>query len=198
MNSDGAPVFRSSKVSIWPVFLIINELLFHLRIAKENMIFPGLWFSDRKPLMTSFLKPIFSHLNELESGVEVESPQRGKYKLRAALIACTCDLPASSLSALWTHANFTFEDKIRLILKFIHGSELIDSQIVTAVSFTQKIPELIEDFANENGDIKNLKDQLSSNYLPKSRKRYLKMFIVLESFPIKLLLKRNFVGLQNV
>ena len=77
MNSNGTPVFKSSKVSIWPVFLIINELPSNLRIAKENMIFAGLWFGDIKPLMTSFLKPIFSHLNELESGVEVESPERG-------------------------------------------------------------------------------------------------------------------------
>ena len=88
---------QSSKVSIWPVFLVINELPFHLRIAKENMIFAGLWFGDRKPLMTSFLKPIFDHLHELEHGIDVESPERGQYRLKAALIACTCDLPARSI-----------------------------------------------------------------------------------------------------
>jgi len=31
MNTDGAQVFRSSNVTLWPVYLIINELAPHLR-----------------------------------------------------------------------------------------------------------------------------------------------------------------------
>ena len=446
MNTDGAPVFKSSKVSIWPVFLIINELPFHLRIAKENMIFAGLWFGEKKPLMTSFLKPIFNHLNELEDGIDVESPERGKYSLKAALIACTCDLPARSivtnmiqyngayccakcmqkgetartgtttrgsvhvfsfnasdpkgpprteqsmlenaheaielrkngnldkhvvgikgkswfmtlssfhlvdgvaidymhglllgvqkkllqlwftpelakepfnisknvtvldkrllaisppsainraprhvsdslkywkasefrsfllfygvpllcgllpqvylqhfmlfshaifillkdnitsedllmadncltefvakfqilyglryctlnlhqlvhlvdqvrqLGALWTHACFTFEDKIRVILKFIHGSQSIDSQIITAVSFTQKIPELIENFANDSGDVRNLKDQLSSSYLPKIQEKIFKNVYRLGQFSHRHLTKEELVAITE-
>ena len=50
-----------------------------------------------KTLMTSFLKPIFNHLNDLEDGIDVESPERGKYSVKAALIACTCDLSARSI-----------------------------------------------------------------------------------------------------
>ena len=31
MNTDGIPVFRSSNFCFWPIYLIINELPFHLR-----------------------------------------------------------------------------------------------------------------------------------------------------------------------
>lgn len=29
-NTDGAPVFKSSKVSIWPLFMVINKLRYKL------------------------------------------------------------------------------------------------------------------------------------------------------------------------
>ena len=76
-----------------------------------------------------------------------------------------------NLGGVWTHACFTFEDKIRVILKFIHGPQCIDCQIVTAVSFTQKIPELIADYVNEESGAKPLKEQLTSGYLPKIQER---------------------------
>ena len=31
MNADGAPMFKSSNMSLWPVYLVINELPPHLR-----------------------------------------------------------------------------------------------------------------------------------------------------------------------
>lgn len=31
LNTDGIPVFRSSNFSFWPLYLMINELSFHLR-----------------------------------------------------------------------------------------------------------------------------------------------------------------------
>ena len=58
MNTDGVPVFKSSKVSIWPLYLVINELNYSKRMANENMIFAGLWFGEKKPAMWTFLKPL--------------------------------------------------------------------------------------------------------------------------------------------
>ena len=97
MNTDGVPVFKSSKVSIWPLYYIINELEYGKRMARENMLFAGLWFGEKKPAMWTFLKPHMSALKELESGVEFESPSRGKFVCKALLLACTCDLPARCL-----------------------------------------------------------------------------------------------------
>ena len=49
--------FKSSKVQVWPLYLSINELPYKLRTAKENMVFAGLWFGEKKLAMWSFLKP---------------------------------------------------------------------------------------------------------------------------------------------
>ena len=48
MNTDGVPVFKSSKVSIWPLYLVINELNYSKCMAYDNMIFAGLWFGEKK------------------------------------------------------------------------------------------------------------------------------------------------------
>lgn len=97
LNTDGVPVFKSSKVSIWPLYLVINELPYQKRMAKENMIFAGLWFGEKKPAMFTFLKPHLLALKTLESGVEFDSPERGTFKCKAILLATTSDLPARCL-----------------------------------------------------------------------------------------------------
>ena len=97
MNTDGVPVFKSSKMAIWPIYLIINELPYFKRMKSENMIFAGLWFSEKKPAMWTFLKPYVQTLKVLESGVEMHSPERGKFLCKGYVIACTCDLPARCL-----------------------------------------------------------------------------------------------------
>ena len=66
-------------------------------MARENMLFAGLWFGEKKPAMWTFLKPHMSALKELESGVEFESPSRGKFVCKALFLACTCDLPTRCL-----------------------------------------------------------------------------------------------------
>ena len=44
----------------------------------------------------------------------------------------------------YTHSCFAFEDKNGFLLKLIHGTQFIDSQIISAVSITQKLPKLCE------------------------------------------------------
>lgn len=57
MNTDGVPVFKSSKVSVGPLYYIINELEYGKRMSRENMLFAGLWFGEKKPAMWTFLRP---------------------------------------------------------------------------------------------------------------------------------------------
>lgn len=96
-NTDGIPVFKSSKVSVWPIYFTINELPFQQRTLKENALFGGLWFGERKPLMLQFLKPVFENLKSLEdTGVDVEID--GKFiNCKVVLLSATCDLPAKSM-----------------------------------------------------------------------------------------------------
>lgn len=49
-----------------------------------------------------------------------------------------------TLGPLYTHSCFSFEDKNGVLLKMIRGTQNIDNQIVTGVSFIQKLPELKE------------------------------------------------------
>ena len=46
------------------------------------------------------------------------------------------------LGPLYTHSCFSFENKNGFILRLIRETQFIDSQILTALSFTQKLPEL--------------------------------------------------------
>jgi len=98
-NVDGLPLFKSSKFSLWPMYLIVNELPYKLRILKENMIISGLWFGEAKSNMNVFLKPIIAELMALENhGVEVKPPTcSSSFITKVILLAGTCDLPAKSL-----------------------------------------------------------------------------------------------------
>ncbi|KAH3841159.1 uncharacterized protein LOC127880246 [Dreissena polymorpha] len=96
LNTDGVPLFKSSKFSIWPVFLMINELPFKYRRQSENMLFAGLWFGDGKPFMGTFFRPIHSNLKKLEDeGLNI-TVCGNDILCKAFLICSTADLPAKS------------------------------------------------------------------------------------------------------
>lgn len=97
LNTDGAPVFKSSKFSIWPVFLSINEVDLKLRNLSENMILSGLWFGGDKPEMSTFLKPLLEEFKKFGKGIECFSPDRGTFICKGFLLGATADLPARAL-----------------------------------------------------------------------------------------------------
>ncbi|CAC5361428.1 unnamed protein product [Mytilus coruscus] len=96
-NTDGAAVFKSSKVSVWPIFLVINELPYKLRMKRENMILASLWFGSQKPAMGTFLKPFQHSMKNLYNGIECFSPKRGAFLSKGILLCGTADLPARSI-----------------------------------------------------------------------------------------------------
>ena len=99
LNTDGIPVFKSSKFSLWPFYYVINELSPCKRQKRENLIFAGLWFGPDKPHMMTYLRPFCISLRELQDkGIEVESPDvDDKFVCKVFLIAACCDLPAKCL-----------------------------------------------------------------------------------------------------
>lgn len=62
-NTDGAPLFKSSTQSIWPIFLMVNELPFDVK--SKELILAGLWFGKDKPNMNAFLNPFVEDLNKM-------------------------------------------------------------------------------------------------------------------------------------
>lgn len=103
-NTDGAPVFKSSKTSIWPIYLVINELPYKQRMQKENMILASLWYGNKKPSMGTFLKPFLKSLQKMNEGIKCISPERGQFLCRGLLLCGTADLPARSL--LCNHVQY--------------------------------------------------------------------------------------------
>lgn len=97
LNTDGAPVFKSSHVSIWPIFLTINELEINKRMMPENMLLAGLWFDTIKPSMELFLKPVLEEFKQLSRGVHFSTPAKGIVLCKGFLLSCTADLPARAL-----------------------------------------------------------------------------------------------------
>ena len=62
-NTDGAPLFNSSTYSVWPIFVIVNELPVHVRT--KELILVALWFGKDKPNMNVFLSPLVDQMDTL-------------------------------------------------------------------------------------------------------------------------------------
>ena len=70
------------------------------------------------------------------------------------------------LGPLFTHSCFHSDEK-SFILKFINGTESIDGQIVSAVSFTQKLPEILTKYILSQSEAGELYHYLLRGYIPK-------------------------------
>lgn len=96
-NTDGVPLFKSSKFSIWPLYLVINELPYEERFKKENVIIAGIWFGPEKPNANLFISVFRDCLKKLYKGICFKNSGQKFVKTRAKIICGTCDLPAKSL-----------------------------------------------------------------------------------------------------
>lgn len=67
-NTDGAQVFNSSAYSVWPLFIMLNELHPKDRFKHTEMV--GLWFG-KTPNMNMFLEQFVTEGNDLaDNGLE--------------------------------------------------------------------------------------------------------------------------------
>ena len=94
LSTDGVPIFKSSKGSLWPVYLMLTSIAPHLRTKVENLIVASLWFGPTKPNMNCMLKPILQSISQLEEGIVVEQASSHAVTLRAKLVMGIFDLPA--------------------------------------------------------------------------------------------------------
>ncbi|XP_034236341.1 uncharacterized protein LOC117642364 [Thrips palmi] len=95
--TDGISIFKSSKFSVWPVFLVINELNYKTRTRKENILLAALWFGKSKPKPNLFLKPLQKTCRKFRDGVQLNVPNGPPVSVKATMICMTCDLQAKGI-----------------------------------------------------------------------------------------------------
>jgi hypothetical protein len=92
-NTDGIPVFKSSRYSIWPIQSSVNELPPYLR--GKHILLNGLWFGNRKPAMNTFLKPFIEECTHLENnGLTIKDESQPR-KIFAMVLSA--DSPARAI-----------------------------------------------------------------------------------------------------
>ena len=95
--TDGVPLFKSSPVSLWPVYLVILNLPAKVRMKSQNVILCGLWVGPIKPVMKLLLEPIMTHLRRLCSvGLAFTTPNGALTNIRTKVVLGIFDLPAKA------------------------------------------------------------------------------------------------------
>lgn len=89
-NCDGAPVFNSSKSTIWPIQVVVNEL--PVLIRWQNVLITGLWFARAHPPMDVFIAQFVSEINSI--GTPVWSHAGKTVRSAVHAVACCVDSPA--------------------------------------------------------------------------------------------------------
>jgi len=70
-NTDGMQIFSSNTFSLWPFYLVVNELPPKKRFLSENLLIAGVWGSVVKPHPNVFLLPIYKDLKTIEKGINI-------------------------------------------------------------------------------------------------------------------------------
>lgn len=107
-NTDGVPLYNSSKVSIWPVYLVINELPPMHRFSRQNMILWGVWQAKGKPTFQTFFRPFIQDMISLKMDGFALDIEGSTVNCKAILLAGTLDLQAKAMVMEMTHHNGEF------------------------------------------------------------------------------------------
>ena len=97
LSTDGVPLYKSSSVSLWPVYIMVLNLPPHIRTNACNIILCAVWVGSSKPIISLLLDPIAKHLEELSVVGMPISISNGTVTIRAKLIMGIFDLPAKAL-----------------------------------------------------------------------------------------------------
>lgn len=89
-NTDGSPIFKSSKASVWPLQFVINEVPASERFLASGVA--GIWFGTKHPNMSLFLDKFVEHLSNMSPIVWQSNSRTVTSKVYAV---CSCvDAPA--------------------------------------------------------------------------------------------------------
>uniref|UniRef100_A0ABD2WA97 Transposase domain-containing protein n=1 Tax=Trichogramma kaykai TaxID=54128 RepID=A0ABD2WA97_9HYME len=88
-NTDGASKFKCSKQSVWPLYLMINELPKNIRT--EKLIVCGLMFTPKKPDMTIFLDKMVELINSINISCTINNEEKN---IKIYILTCCVDAVA--------------------------------------------------------------------------------------------------------
>ena len=108
IHSDGAPLVRTTKSSLWPLFASIVELPPQVREFQSNILVFGLWASNKKPNVDLFMRDSINQLLDLENdGLKVIIGGR-EISIDIQRQMFIADLPAKALFLKTIHFNGYF------------------------------------------------------------------------------------------
>lgn len=89
-NTDGCQAANSSKFTIWPIYVMINE--FPQELRAKHMLLVGIWVAKNEPNMNVFLQPFVDEANDLsEKGVEWRLPGGEMVTSKVVPLCCCVD-----------------------------------------------------------------------------------------------------------
>ncbi|KAL1435370.1 hypothetical protein MTO96_010991 [Rhipicephalus appendiculatus] len=103
VNSDGSPVFKSSKFSVWPVQVMVNELPVHIR--QKNVLVSALWYGQKHPDMTLLLNTFVEQMDGLSTNGITWKAGNETVHSKVYCFSCCADAPARAAMQHLTQFN---------------------------------------------------------------------------------------------
>lgn len=150
LSTDGVPLYKSSTMSLWPVYLVILNLPAAIRMKAQNIILCGFWVGPTKPIMKLLLEPIASYLNLLSTLGTTIKVAKENVVIRAKLVMGIFDLPAKAAvlcckqyngeygCQVCLHPGKRLSNNSRIYLPPCRYPERTHAQILTAAKLAQQ------------------------------------------------------------
>ena len=106
INTDGVPIFKSSRYSVWPLFATINEITIGQR--KGNTILHSLWFNKSKPAVDTFFEAFIAELRAINEAGIFWIREGTPVKTMVEVTTCICDAPARAMLQKFKQFNGHF------------------------------------------------------------------------------------------
>ena len=143
-NTDGVPIFKSSRKSLWPIYFQIANLPPPVRFQKDNIVIGGIWCGQTKPNMSVIFTPLLKDIRLWNVvGFDFESPE-GHKTIRTKLLFGVYDLIAKAQVLNIMQFNGYYSCPTCLNPGEYHGVHVYppgDFDIRTNVSFQKAIDE---------------------------------------------------------
>ena len=96
-SSDGAPMIKSRKYSIWPLMCFLVELPPEERYKYKNILLTGLWYGKDKPNVQLFLNNFVNELSDLSTGCDFQDDTGQPIPSICRIQSVVPDLPAKAM-----------------------------------------------------------------------------------------------------